>query len=272
MCGIGAIIHKTENINNKLYEVLFNLQHRGQEASGFIVYDNTTNKQYVAKDFGLVDQNIAKIQKFPGKMGIGHVRYPTHGSATINEIQPFNTHDFSGVSAAHNGNLTNVKDIAAFLSENDIVLEGTSDSEMILHLFIYFLKLEAGAIINVNETTIENAVKGVFKMCRGSYSVVLMINNWGLVCFRDAHGIRPLSYSVSQDSISIASETVGFDTEAEYTDVKNGSMLMIKDMMIQTRQIVNAPLMPCLFEYIYFSRPESCVNGILVYEYSRSTS
>ena len=108
MCGIGAVVHKSDNIRFILYELLFNLQHRGQDSCGMISYDTITKKIYELKEFGLIDKHIKNLTFLIGNMGIGHVRYPTTGLITNNEIQPLYVTDFDGISLAHNGNITNI--------------------------------------------------------------------------------------------------------------------------------------------------------------------
>ena len=120
MCGIGAVIHNNENINNLLYEMLFNLQHRGQDSSGFIVHNSSNKKTYKCREFGLLENNLYKISKFKGNIGIGHVRYPTYGNITKDEIQPFYEEVFGGISLSHNGNITNCNEIIDILNKNHI--------------------------------------------------------------------------------------------------------------------------------------------------------
>ena len=124
--------------------------------------------------------------------------------------------------------------------------------------------------MNINELTNEiifSIVKRIYDICKGSYSIIIMINNYGLIAFRDIHGIRPLVYCTQKDYISIASETTAFPNNNNYCNIKNGEVIVVKDMDVDTKQIYNSPLIPCLFEYIYFARPESYINDVLVYEF-----
>ena len=142
MCGVGAVIHKDKNtnINNLLYELLFNLQHRGQDSSGFVTFHEGINKVYITKKLGLVDLNIEKILECKGNMGIAHIRYPTQGnSLCLDEIQPLYENIFDGISLAHNGNLTNIDELKHFIKTNNIYLKSNSDSEMILKIFVFYL-------------------------------------------------------------------------------------------------------------------------------------
>lgn len=266
MCGIGAVVHKSENINILLYELLFNLQHRGQDSCGMISYDRTTNNIHALKEFGLIDKHLPNLNQLEGSMGIGHVRYPTSGLITKNEIQPFYVTDFDGISLAHNGNITNLLDLKLILEKNDIPIISTSDSEIILKLFIFFLKREISNIKNINNKIIIKIIKKLYETCIGSYSVIIMINNYGLVAFRDIYGIRPLVYYQNDKYIAIASETISFP-DNNYHNINNGEVLLVNNMNIKQEQVCNYKLVPCLFEYIYFARPESYVNDILVYEF-----
>lgn len=267
MCGIGAVAHKSDNISCILYEILFNLQHRGQDSSGLVTYDFKTKMTHELKEFGLVDKHIKQLSELSGTMGIGHVRYPTQGLITKNEIQPFYITDFDGISLAHNGNLTNLDELKRFFKLSDISFVSTSDSEIMLKLFAYYLKQQITDINKLTNEIIFSVVKKIYDVCKGSYSIVIMINNYGLVAFRDIHGIRPLVYCTQKDYISIASETTAFPNNNNYNNVKNGEVMVIKDMNIETKHIYNSQLIPCLFEYIYFARPESYINDILVYEF-----
>ena len=145
MCGIAGIIHKNENknIRKMLYEILFNLQHRGQDSSGLITYNKINKKCNVAKEFGLVDKNLNNLKYLTGNVGIGHVRYPTQGLVTKNEIQPFynNINSIDGVSLSHNGNLTNYDYILSIIKDKT-KLTSSSDSELLLLLIIKLLNKE----------------------------------------------------------------------------------------------------------------------------------
>ena len=275
MCGIGAILHKNNdyNINKILYEMLFNLQHRGQDSSGFVIYNKISNKNNIAKEFGLVDSNLNNISNINGNMGIGHVRYQTSGNFNYNEIQPFYEDIFDGISLVHNGNLINIDEMTKFCIENNIIVNTKSDSEILFKIFIYYLKyyIDDLDLSKLDNNIIKNVVNKIYDLCKGSYSIIIMINNFGLISFRDIYGIRPLVYNFENDSISIASETIAFENYNNYNNVKNGDILIVKsnnnEFNVSIENLRNYPLTPCLFEYIYFARPESYINDILVYEY-----
>jgi len=266
MCGIGAVNHKTEDINVMLYEIMFNLQHRGQDSSGLLSYDTTTNMIHELKEFGLIDRQLKNLSSLKGTMGIGHVRYPTQGIITKNEIQPFYVDDFEGISLVHNGNIVNVEELTLILEKADIKLIGSSDSEIILKLFIYFLKQECYDNNQISNEIIYKTIQKIYNSCKGSYAIILMINKFGLVAFRDIYGIRPLVYSQEESYVAFASETIAFPTD-NYTNINNGEVIIVSDNKLTKKQLSNHPHTPCLFEYIYFARAESYINDILVYDF-----
>ena len=273
MCGIGAIIHKdfNYNINKLLYEILFNLQHRGQDSSGFVIHNKLINKTSIIKEYGLVDKNMEKLINTFGYIGLGHVRYQTSGKTNFNEIQPYFDNIFDGISLVHNGNLVNIEELNTFCCNNNIILDTYCDSEILFKIFIFYLKQNVIDVTNITNEIIKNIVEKIYKLCKGSYSIIIMINNFGLITFRDVYGIRPLVYNVEDSYIAIASETIAFENYNNYNNVKNGDVIIFKNNIdkidISIENIYNYPLTPCLFEYIYFARPESYVNDILVYEY-----
>ena len=273
MCGIGAIIHKdfNYNINKLLYEILFNLQHRGQDSSGFVIHNKLINKTSIIKEYGLVDKNMEKLINTFGSIGLGHVRYQTSGKTIYNEIQPYFDNIFDGVSLIHNGNLVNIEELNTFCCNNNIILHTYCDSEILFKIFIFYLKQNIIDVSNITNDIIKNIVEKIYNLCKGSYSIIIMINNYGLITFRDIYGIRPLVYNVEDSYIAIASETIAFENYNNYNNVKNGDVIIFKNNInkidISIENIYNYPLTPCLFEYIYFARPESYINDILVYEY-----
>ncbi len=259
MCGITGIINKNNNIILSLYESLTNIQHRGQESSGIVTY-SFDNKIKISKEIGLVDKHIDKLNELQGYIGIGHVRYPTTGEKTNNEIQPFIKREKYEVSLVHNGNIVVDKDILSNLK-----LISSSDSEIILEIFIGELKKYSKLDI---ENGIINSIKKVRDICKGSYSLIIMIKDIGLIVFRDKYGIRPLVYEEDKDYIQIASETIGLINNNNYKNVKGGELIIInKDLNIKKIKIEEEFLKPCLFEYIYFARAESYINNILVYNF-----
>ena len=278
MCGIAGIIHKDKNKNIKkmLYEILFNLQHRGQDSCGLITYDNINKKCNIIKELGLVDKNLNNLKKLKGNIGIGHVRYPTQGLTSINEVQPFynDVNNIDGISLSHNGNITNYNYILSLIKDKT-KLKSSSDSELLLLLFIELVNKELieNSKFYINNKIIQSVIKKIYNICKGSYSVLIMINNFGLIAFRDIHGIRPLVYSINNNYIEFASETVALKNSENYLNVKNGEVVIINKYLNYNKlQIYDYPLRPCLFEYIYFARPESYINDILVYEFREKIS
>lgn len=265
MCGISGILSlNNKNITGNLYKSLFNLQHRGQESSGFIVFSSYSKKTYKSKKFGLIEGHLNDIENFEGDMGIGHVRYPTGGLTTRKEIQPFSILKPYGISLVHNGNIINKSELEQFLYEKNIFFNSTSDSEIILNLFYYFIEKNYEKLTN---NSIIESLKNVYSLCRGSFSVIIMISNYGLIFFRDKHGIRPLVYNLKNDFISISSETTALHTN-EYTNVENGEVCIIdKKFNFNKFKLFNCDLRPCIFEYIYFANAESYINDILVYSF-----
>lgn len=289
MCGITGIISKTDNnieedIIAELYEILFNLQHRGQNSSGFITFSNklkTTNK---SRKFGLVDSHLSILSELKGNMGIAHNRYPTSGNTSKKEIQPFFISKPYGISLVHNGNLTNKETLNNFLVNNNIYINSNydiersnnSDSEIILNLFYLFIEKDFNKL---TDEIIVNAIRKIYDMCTGSFSVLIMINDYGLIAFRDSYGIRPLVYCEinenNKKSIQFASETIALGTD-DYKNINNGMIIIVnKNLDINKYKynqfigpINNAIMLkPCLFEYIYFARPETYINDILVYNF-----
>ncbi len=284
MCGIAGIISKNNNniekdIIPELYQTLFNLQHRGQNSSGFIVFSSKSKITNKSKKFGLVDSHLSELSELKGNMGIAHTRYPTSGETTKKEIQPFFISKPFGISLVHNGNLINKEYLCKFLINNNGYnneIYSSSDSEIILNLFYLFIEK------NFNKLTDEiivNAIRRIYNICIGSYSVLIMINDYGLIAFRDMNGIRPLVYAninnKNNNYIQFASETIALDS-INYKNLSNG-MIMIVNNNLQINKYKNNQycgpldnakyLKPCLFEYIYFARPESYINDILVYSF-----
>ncbi len=272
MCGIIGVI--TQNMANQtIFDGLNLLQHRGQDAAGMVTCHD--GRLVLRKGNGLVRDifRTRHMHKLLGRMGIGHVRYPTAGSQSEAEAQPFYVNSPFGLTLAHNGNLTNALKLKEDLFREDLRhLNTESDSEVILNVLAHELQ----NIPNLQPTPgcIFQAVSNVFKRIRGAFSVVAMITNVGLIAFRDSLGIRPLIYGqrVTSHGVEymVASESValtalGFEV---ISDVKPGQAVWIGlDGQIHKHQCVeHASLSPCLFEFVYFARPDSIMDGISVYK------
>ena len=269
MCGIVGIF-TSYNMVNDLYNSLLSIQHRGQESSGFIIFSSETKKTYKSKKFGLVEKHLNDLQEFEGNMGLGHVRYPTGGEITRKEIQPFSILKPYGISLVHNGNIINKEELENFLYSKNVFLNSTSDSEIILNLFYYFMikyYKNTNNFLDICDGCILYSLKNVYELCKGSFSVIIMISNYGFVFFRDKFGIRPLVYHLNDDYISISSETTSFHG-LKYANVDNGEVCIVnKEYKINKYKLYHEQLRPCIFEYIYFSNPESYINDILVYNF-----
>jgi amidophosphoribosyltransferase len=267
MCGIAGLIDFTkENIIEDLYEAIFHLQHRGQDSCGISTADK---KLYTIKGQGLVRYVFSedKLMKLRGFLGLGHVRYPTTGNITYNEIQPFYLNRPYGISIVHNGNIYNFMELKEYLEDKDIHLNSTSDSELLLNLISYELELNTKHM-NL-EDNLHFVIKKISMMCKGAYSVILMIQNYGLIAFRDIHGIRPLIYGKKGNKYLISSESI-CQQSLEYNELKNvenGEMIIFrKDGFIKKiKYEENSVYTPCIFEYIYISRCESVIDKVSVY-------
>ncbi len=275
MCGILGLIAQTP-ANQVLYDGLLVLQHRGQDAAGIATIDGNTF--HLHKGNGLVRDvfRTRNMRALRGNAGIAHVRYPTAGSAIEhNEAQPFYVNSPFGIVLGHNGNLTNTEQLQQELFLEDRRHVNThSDSEVLLNVLAHELQAHSTMRYRLDIKNIFDAVSGVHRRCRGAYAVVAMIAGYGLLAFRDAHGIRPLVLGSHQTAIGteylVASESVALDTlgfkylrdiapsEAVFIDF-NGNL--------HSRQCAENPtLNPCIFEYVYLARPDSVIDGISVYE------
>lgn len=270
MCGIVGIVGASP-VNQSIYDALTVLQHRGQDAAGICTIES--NRFRLRKANGLVkDVFEAKhMQRLQGNVGVGHVRYPTAGSSSASEAQPFYVNSPFGITLAHNGNLTNAHEIREKLFEKDRRhINTTSDSEVLLNVLAHEIDTMKG---NIGTDDIFRAVTNVHRAIRGAYAVVAMIIGHGLVAFRDPHGIRPLclgkreengrtEYMVASESVAL--DAVGFDF---MRDVAPGEAVYVTfDGQLYTQQCADNPtLNPCIFEFVYFSRPDSFIDKISVY-------
>jgi amidophosphoribosyltransferase len=269
MCGIVG----KDEVNQSIYDGLTVLQHRGQDAAGIITSDN--GRAYLRKDNGLVRDvfHTRHMRDLRGACGIGHVRYPTAGCSSSAEAQPFYVNSPFGVALAHNGNLTNVEELKRDLFRDDRRHINTdSDSEVLLNVFAH--ELQAQGKLRLSEDDIFNAVVGVHRRCRGAYAAVAMIIGYGIVAFRDPFGIRPVVFGKRETpagveyivaSESVALDVLGFEL---IRDIAPGEAVFISsDGAPYTRQCAEHPAYsPCIFEYVYLSRPDSIIDGVSVYK------
>lgn len=272
MCGIAGIVANS-NVNLDLYEALSVLQHRGQDAAGITTCEN--GRFYLRKGNGLVrDVFFAKhMLQLPGNMGIAHVRYPTAGCSSSAEAQPLYVNSPYGIALAHNGNLTNAAGLKKELFMSDLRhLNTDSDSEVLLNIFAHELQRKVSAKFDV--AAIFDAVSAIHKRCRGGYAVVTMIVGKGILAIRDPYGIRPLVYGkrITGNGIDymVASESVALQSQGFelVRDIAPGEAIFIDaGGKLHAKQCAdNAILSPCVFEYVYFARPDSIINGVLVYK------
>ncbi len=273
MCGIIGIVGKNP-VNQLLYDGLLVLQHRGQDAAGIVTCDGNTF--FMHKSNGLVKDvfQTRHMRSLIGNAGIAHVRYPTAGSSSAAEAQPFYVNSPFGIVLGHNGNLTNSEQLKSEMFKQDLRhINTTSDSEVLLNVLAHEIeKTSKSAVLN-NDMAFD-AVAGVHRRCKGAYAVVAMIADFGLLAFRDPHGIRPLvigkmdtekgtEYIVASESVAL--DVLGFTL---MRDVEPGEAIFI-DMQgnLFSKQCAQNPqLTPCIFEYVYLARPDSLIDGVSVYQ------
>ncbi|MCQ8895869.1 amidophosphoribosyltransferase [Limnobacter humi] len=274
MCGIVGIAGFSP-VNQMLYDSLLLLQHRGQDAAGIATAHGNAFSMF--KGNGLVRDvfRTRNMRSLPGNMGIGHVRYPTAGSAASSEeAQPFYVNAPYGLVLAHNGNLTNSERLKAELFKNDRRhINTNSDSEVLLNVLAHELQSKASGY-NLDPVTIFRAVAGMHSRVRGAYACVALIAGYGLLGFRDPYGIRPLvlgkieteqgtEYMLASESVALAG--LGFEF---VRDIEPGEAIFV-DMEgnISAQQCAEKhSLNPCIFEYVYLARPDSVIDGVSVYE------
>ncbi|WP_373755542.1 amidophosphoribosyltransferase [Neisseria sp.] len=278
MCGVLGLV-AFEPVNQMLYDGLQVLQHRGQDAAGIVTVSG--NMFHMHKGKGMVREvfRTRNMRDLLGNAGIAHVRYPTAGNAGSSaEAQPFYVSSPFGIVLAHNGNLTNTEELYENVCNKHLRHINTrSDSEVLLNVFAHELRREVTADggTHLSVDNVFDAVSKLHKRVRGAYGVVAMIAGYGLVAFRDPFGIRPLvlgSQTVSdgRKAYAVASESVAFNA-LEFDlerDIAPGEAVVITlDGQIHTRQCSDAAkLSPCIFEYVYFARPDSVIDGVSVYQ------
>ena len=273
MCGIVGISAET-NIAAEIYDSLLMLQHRGQDAAGMVVCDSN-DRLHSRKSMGYVRDVFQQshMSKLIGNYGIGHVRYPTAGGAGKEFAPPMYVNSPYGISIAHNGNLTNSKELAVQLFHAEMRhLNTDSDSEVLLNIFAHELGKQRE--IYPSAEHIFKAVAKTHRRCDGAYAVLALITGHGILAFRDNNGIRPLSIGIregkTRDEYIIASEDALFESQGfkKLRDVEPGEAIYIdKKGNFFSQQCAEAPQKrPCIFEYVYFSRPDSNIDEISVYK------
>lgn len=272
MCGIIGIVAKGA-VNQMLYDGLTVLQHRGQDAAGIATYED--GRLYLRKSNGLVRDvfHTRHMVNLKGRMGIGHVRYPTAGVSSTAEAQPFYVNSPYGITLAHNGNLTNSQQLKQEVFEDDLRHINTeSDSEVLLNVFAH--ELQSLHKFRIDAADVFHAIRRLHQRCRGGYAVVAMISGVGIVAFRDPYGIRPLVYGQRETeqgreylvaSESVAIDTLGFEM---VRDIAPGEAVFIsKTGELFAEQCAEVThYAPCIFEHVYFARPDSIIDGISVHK------
>ncbi len=275
MCGfIGILGPDGVDVAPEIYEGLLAVQHRGQDAAGITTF---TDQFHVKKGFGLVREvfNANNMARLRGNLGVGHVRYPTVGAGRTDEdAQPFHIAFPVGVAMAHNGNVTNFHELRAlYFASQGTRLNSSCDLEVILYVFARVLndRLKPGQKLGAED--VFAAIEEVFREVKGAYSVVAALPDVGLVAFRDPFGIKPICIGVKTNERgtfhAVASESVVLDVAGydKSMDLGAGEALFI-DMEGKSsrRKIGDRPHRPCIFEYVYFARPDSMLDGISVYK------
>lgn len=273
MCGIVGLISK-QNVSAELYDALTLLQHRGQDAAGMVTCEDRQLHLQKGKGFVRDVVHAQDILRLRGHYGLGHVRYPTAGTDSAAEAQPLYVNSPYGLCLVHNGNLTNAASLQKELWQKGFRhLNTRSDSEVLLNVFAE--ELQRVAVGELTPEKLFQAVRQLHPRCKGAYAVIVLIAGYGLLAFRDPYGIRPLSLGVRQNDNAtpdylFASETVALDSLGFHLldDVAPGEAVFISvDGQMQRQQCAKHPqLSPCLFEFVYLSRPDSIMSKILVYK------
>ena len=257
-CGVFGIYDRTLDIARYVYWGLFALQHRGQESAGLAVTDGTQIE--LTKNMGLLTEAIRSLPRLPGHMGVGHVRYSTTGSNNPRNIQPLVVQfKDEHIAVAHNGNLTNALEIRRDLEEQGSIFQTSMDSEVIVNL-----------IARSHAATMEERIVEACNRIQGAFSLVINTNDY-LIGLRDPHGYRPLCLGKTNAGYVLASETCALDAiKAEFIrDIEAGEMVIIDDSGVRSRMYAPADAIDkkvCVFEYIYFARSDSNIDGQSVYE------
>lgn len=273
MCGIIGIVG-CEPVNHKLYDGMTLLQHRGQDAAGIATCED--RRLFVRKAPGLVKEvfRTAHMLRLRGNMGIGHLRYPTAGSSKVSaEAQPFYVNSPFGIVLVHNGNLTNAEQLQSELYKSDRRhINTSSDSEVLLNVFAHELQRVAQGL-KLQPEHLFDAVRSVHERCTGSYAVIAMMVGRGVLAFRDPYGIRPAilgkretengtEYIVASESVALTG--LGYEP---VRDLEPGEAVYIskEGELYQQQCAPRQQLTPCIFEYVYFARPDSVIDNVSVY-------
>ena len=277
MCGfIGIYGPDGVDVAPEIYEGLLAVQHRGQDAAGIITF---TDSFHLRKDEGMVIEVFSNrhMQRLRGNLGLGHVRYPTIGASGGENAQPFHHTYPIGVAMAHNGNVTNVTELMKdFVDRRRTRLNSTCDVEIILWVFQDALATSLRRNGELSADDVFDAVKAVHDKVKGAYSVVATIADLGMVAFRDPFGIKPIIFGRKENedglSFACASESVVLDVNG-YTqtdDIGPGEAIFVdENRQVHQRRLGQEEHRPCIFEWVYFARPDSFLDDVSVYKTRR---
>ena len=271
MCGIVGIVGCAD-VSEDLIDALTALQHRGQDAAGIVTCNRTIRQR---KGNGMVRDVFQPhhMEALRGPMGIGHIRYPTAGSESPDEAQPFYVNSPYGIALAHNGNLINAGELGVAVFREELRHVNTqSDTEILLNIFAS--ELARTHALQLNADTIFDAVERVHERCVGGYAAVALVAGYGVVAFRDPNAIRPVCFGTRETSEgmeyivaseSVALDLLGFELER---DLAPGEAIVITvDGSVHLRQCARDPrYSPCIFEYVYLARPDSIIDDVSVYK------
>ncbi|MFQ5659353.1 MAG: amidophosphoribosyltransferase [Gammaproteobacteria bacterium] len=274
MCGIIGIVAKNY-VNQAIYDGLTVLQHRGQDAAGMVTCDGS--RLYLRKSNGMVRDvfHTRHMLELKGKMGIGHVRYPTAGCSSSAEAQPFYVNFPYGITIAHNGNLINGEALKNDLMYDDLRhLNTESDSEILLNILAHELQCVGKSREHLRANDVFKAVSRLHERCRGGYAAVAMITGVGIVGLRDPYGIRPVAFGEKRTELGkeyiIASESVAIDALGFelIRDIEPGEAIFVTaEGELHTKRCVKKThYAPCIFEHVYLARPDSIIDNISVYK------
>lgn len=271
MCGIVGI-YGHDYVAQDVYDALITLQHRGQDAAGIVTFDGSFR---VRKDLGLVKDvfHTRHMRRLTGHMGIGFNRYATFGGGSIDEVMPFIGPAPFGITLVFNGNIFNAHELKKEIFEKDHrMVNSNNDGEVLLNIFSKALTQQR--VDTIKPENIWKAVESVHNRCKGAYSVIGYVAKQGMFAFRDPYGIRPLIFGKKKESLQpeyiFASESVTLDILGyEFiSDVGHGEAIFIEEgnRKVYRKKVKQKVFSPCLFEYVYFARPDTIINGISVYK------
>ncbi|MDC0347158.1 amidophosphoribosyltransferase [Planctomycetota bacterium] len=276
MCGFFGVVGSENSACHEIYEALISLQHRGQDAAGIVTHDD---RFHLKKGNGLVRDvfRLKNMERLTGSSGIGQVRYPTFGGSTTEDAQPFVVNYPYGIAMAHNGNVTNGEEVKNWLSsQKRTILHSSCDVELIL--FTLAVELSEIGDLQPDSESVFAALKKVLERVHGAYSVATLISQFGMVAFRDPNGIRPMVMGSRENSDGTLSWACSSENiPLEILGYKNVEMIKAGEAVIFIpgkdpirKQLVQRAHNPCIFEHVYFARPDSIIDDVSVYEARRN--